>query len=102
METGKWKTLCLGRNNLLHQYRLEANWLESSLEGKAPAILANSKLTVTATRALMANKDSSPLGCFTESVADVDWGGNAPSLLTSHETHLKALGPALQSRETLK
>jgi len=44
---GKWKVLCLGRKDPMHQYRLVANWMESGVAGKALEILVIPKLTMT-------------------------------------------------------
>ncbi|PKU42234.1 rna-directed dna polymerase from mobile element jockey-like [Limosa lapponica baueri] len=53
---GQSQVLLLGRSNLMHQYRVGAEWLESSLAEKALRILANSKLTMSQQRVLAAKK----------------------------------------------
>ena len=61
---GKCQVLPLGRNNPMHQYRLGAEGLESSLAEKALGDLVNSKLTMRQQHALSAKKANSFLHCI--------------------------------------
>ncbi|PKU33643.1 reverse hypothetical protein [Limosa lapponica baueri] len=79
---GKCRVLHLGRNNPLHQYRLEADMLESSSEEKDLGVLVDNRMTMTRGNkpynsrrvikqqcALVAKKVNGILGCIRKSVA---------------------------------
>ncbi|PKU46197.1 rna-directed dna polymerase from mobile element jockey-like [Limosa lapponica baueri] len=57
---GKHKVLHLGRNNLIHQYRLRATCLESILVEKDLGVLMDTKLNTSKQRALEAKKANRP------------------------------------------
>ncbi|KAK4831052.1 hypothetical protein QYF61_014984 [Mycteria americana] len=66
---GKVKVLHLGRNNLMHQYKLVATQLESSLAEKALGVLVDTRLNMSQQCALAAKKANGILGCIRRSVA---------------------------------
>jgi len=66
---GKCRVLHLGRNNLMHQYRLGADLLESSSVERDLGVLVNDKLTKSQQCALSAKKASGFLGCVKKSAA---------------------------------
>jgi len=57
----KCDVLHLGRNNLMHQYTLQANWLESSFAEKDLGVLVDKKLTMSKQSVLAAEAASSIL-----------------------------------------
>ena len=65
----KCKVLHLGRNNPRHQYRLGADILESGSVEKDPAVLVDSKLTISQRCALVAKAADNILGCIKRIVA---------------------------------
>ncbi|KAK4819233.1 hypothetical protein QYF61_027063 [Mycteria americana] len=68
-EEGRAEVLHLGRNNTMHQYRLRANWLESSSAGMDSAKEGVDKLTMSQQRVLVAKAASSLLVCVRKSAA---------------------------------
>lgn len=44
---GKCQVLSLGRNNIMHQYKIGADWLESSFAEKDMGVLVENKLNVS-------------------------------------------------------
>jgi len=66
---GKCRVLHLGRNNLMHQYRIRADLLESNSVERDLGVLVDDKLTMSQQRALAAKKVNGILGCIKRSVA---------------------------------
>ena len=66
---GKCWVLHLGRNNLMHQYRLGVDLLESSSTERDLRVLVDDRLTMNQQRALAAKKANGILGCIKRSVA---------------------------------
>ncbi|KAJ7424154.1 hypothetical protein BTVI_07398 [Pitangus sulphuratus] len=61
--------LHLGKNNLVHQYRLGADLPESSSAKKDLGVLVDKKLSMSQQRALEAKKDNGILECITKRVS---------------------------------
>ena len=66
---GKCWVLHLGRNNLMHQYRLGVDLLESSSVERDLGVLVHDRLTMSQQCALAAKKANGILACITRSVA---------------------------------
>ncbi|KAM9627508.1 uncharacterized protein ACIBXB_017354 isoform 1-T6 [Morphnus guianensis] len=66
---GKRIVLHLERNNLMYQYVLGNDWLESSLAEKDLGVLVDTKLNMSQQRALAAKRVNGILGCIRRSVA---------------------------------
>ncbi|GAB0179711.1 mitochondrial enolase superfamily member 1 [Grus japonensis] len=64
----KRQVLCLGRNNSMPQYMLEADQLESSLAEKELEILRDEKLITNQQWAFVAKAATSILGCIRKSI----------------------------------
>jgi len=65
---GKCRVLHLGRNNLMHQYLLGVDLLESSSVERDLGVLVDDRLTMSQQCALAAKKPSGILGCTKKSV----------------------------------
>jgi len=65
---GKGRVLHLGRNNLMHQYRLGVDLLKSSSVERDLGVLVDDRLTMSQQCALGAKNASGILGCIKRSV----------------------------------
>jgi len=65
----KCRVLHLGRNNLMHQYRLGVDLLECSSVERDLGVLVEDKLTKSQQCALAAKQANGILGCIKKSVA---------------------------------
>ena len=65
----KCRVLHLGRNNLMHQYRLGVDLMESSSVERDLTLLGGDRLTMSQQWALVAKKANGILGCIKKSVA---------------------------------
>ncbi|GAB0180307.1 mitochondrial enolase superfamily member 1 [Grus japonensis] len=66
---GKCRVLHLGRNNLMHQYRLVVDLLGNSTVEKDLGVLVDRKFSMSQQCALAAKKANGILGCIKKSVA---------------------------------
>ncbi|PKU43588.1 hypothetical protein llap_6109 [Limosa lapponica baueri] len=69
LNKGKHRVLHLGRNNPMHQYRLEVDLLESSPVDKDLEVLVENKVTMSHQCVLVDKKANGILGCIRKSVA---------------------------------
>ncbi|GAB0202651.1 mitochondrial enolase superfamily member 1 [Grus japonensis] len=81
---GKCKVLHLGRNNPRHQYMLEADRLESSLEERDLRVLVDTKLNMIQQCAFAAKRANGILECIRRSVASRSRGGDLLGPSTQH------------------
>lgn len=65
----KCKVLHLGKNNSRHQYKLEANWLESRSAEKDLGVMVGNNLNTSQQCDLAAKAANSPLGCIRWGIA---------------------------------
>ncbi|PKU31699.1 rna-directed dna polymerase from mobile element jockey-like [Limosa lapponica baueri] len=96
---GKCKVLQLGRNNLIHRYRLQADLLESSSAKRNLGVLVDKKLTMSQQCALVA-KANGLLGRIKKNVEECDQqveGGYPAPLLCPGEAISGVLCPVLGS-----
>jgi len=88
---GKCRVLHPRKNNPMHQYRPEADLLESSSAERDLGVLVDNRLTMSYQCALAAKKANGVLGCIRRSVR------SSPSLLSPREAPSGVLCPVLGS-----
>lgn len=91
----KCQNLRLGRNNLVHRYRLGNEWLESRLAGKDTMVLVDNKLSTTQQCALVAKVANRIPGCFSQSIAS----RSRKFILALHSTALRNTWSIVSSAE---
>jgi len=94
---GKCRVLYLGRNNLMHQYRLGVDLLESSSAERDLGFLVDDRYTMSQQCALAAMKANGILGCIKKSVGQPDEGGSPSPLHCPSEASSRVLCPVLGS-----
>jgi len=93
---GKCRVLHLGRNNLMHQYRLESSSVERDL-----GVLVDDRLTMSQQCALAAKKANGILGCIRRSVASRSRDVLLPLYTALVRPHLEHWAPHFKKDEEL-
>jgi len=94
---GKCRVLHLGKNNLMHQYRLGVDLLQSSSAERDPGVLVDDRLTMSQQFALVAKKANGILGCIKQSADNISREVFPPPLLCPSEASSGVLCPVLGS-----